>query len=388
MRFICSFSSGVGWIDHGYRELHSLPQVRDVKRDQGRIYFSYDGDLMALQRIRSCERLSLIVCRGTAEDFKSGVKDYIERNISFREAMDVWMSLMKREPRDFRVSVKKKAHPDLRSSELTTFIADLFLTALGPVKVNVLRGHFDCEVWLHLNEVELTVSLTLFRQPQSGPQNFHFQGLSQTVSWALCMTADIQDGEVILDPMCGAGIICLEGALTWPKAAFIGMDSCSVQLEKFATNISNQALSKVHILQGDVRRIPLESNCVHAVICDLPYGKQFGSVEENQSLYPVAVSEMSRVLKHDGRVVLLTSLEMRDLLVNALVAHNIRVTTLRPVNLGFLEAVIITGTKSPSPDASGEYATRLAWESANGRMTWNSHKLRRRPPLTRACREK
>ena len=47
--------------------------------------------------------------------------------------------------------------------------------------------------------------------------------------------------------------------------------------------------------------------CVDVVLCDLPFGRQFGSLEENQSLYPAVLRELRRVTKPSGRALLLSS---------------------------------------------------------------------------------
>ena len=39
----------------------------------------------------------------------------------------------------------------------------------------------------------------------------------------------------------------------------------------------------------------------------MPFGKQFGSLQTNETVYPRVLAEMARVLRCDGRAVILTS---------------------------------------------------------------------------------
>lgn len=128
---------------------------------------------------------------------------------------------------------------------------------------------------------------------------------------------------------------------------------------------------------------------VDIVLCDLPYGRQFGSIEDNQTLYPEFTKFLAKILRRpNGRFVLLTSMENLHLLIQCLLEDGLHVTELRRLTLGFLAAVIVVGEVSREIAADvvvvPELSDRLSWEGARGRLDWESEKLDMRDILAPA----
>ena len=126
------------------------------------------------------------------------------------------------------------------------------------------------------------------------------------------------------------------------------------------------------------------------VLCDLPFGKQWGCVEQNLDLYPRFACFLERVLSLEGRFVLLTSLDQADFLSRCLVEvdqHEQRqaliISERRSVSLGFLEACIVVGRRGTSSTPGGvpPLQTRLSWENRGGRAGWSQDRLAQRPAL-------
>ena len=61
---------------------------------------------------------------------------------------------------------------------------------------------------IHLNDDHVMVCLPLLER--AGQAQFLLPGLSQPVAWAMARTVEPTAGEVVLDAMCGSGIVLLE----------------------------------------------------------------------------------------------------------------------------------------------------------------------------------
>eukprot|EP00930_Biecheleria_cincta_P007520 TRINITY_DN108749_c0_g1_i1.p1 TRINITY_DN108749_c0_g1~~TRINITY_DN108749_c0_g1_i1.p1 ORF type:complete len:246 (-),score=44.25 TRINITY_DN108749_c0_g1_i1:60-734(-) len=200
----------------------------------------------------------------------------------------------------------------------------------------------------------------------------------------MAKTLAITPGEVVVDPMCGAGIILLEAALHWPMALYMGFDRNPRQLRRAAENglVSGSA---VRWALADASRLPLAPGSVDAVACDLPFGHLHGSKAENETLYARAISECQRVLKRcTGRAVFLTSLENLKALGNALNSSPAawEVTCVKHRPLGDIMAAVILAIPRNVPAEGAATVSlqsseklKLPWESAMAGATWSDLRL-------------
>ena len=169
-------------------------------------------------------------------------------------------------------------------------------------------------------------------------------GLKPAECWALAKSLDIRRGHLILDAMCGSGSVLLEAALFWPHARYVGLDREPTQVERAQANAQRVRSAVTDFRQADVSEpggIPLAAGACDGIICDLPFGKQYGSVEGNQLLYPRVLAELARVLTRlpHGVMVLLT-----DSANLALLCQSIRDVT---------DAASLPDSSSPSNDRWG-----------------------------------
>eukprot|EP00929_Paragymnodinium_shiwhaense_P098196 TRINITY_DN59719_c0_g2_i1.p1 TRINITY_DN59719_c0_g2~~TRINITY_DN59719_c0_g2_i1.p1 ORF type:complete len:313 (+),score=38.33 TRINITY_DN59719_c0_g2_i1:37-939(+) len=114
--------------------------------------------------------------------------------------------------------------------------------------------------------------------------------------------------------MAGKACVLLESAVYWPGCVYLGSDIDSGQLADAAENLAYARdrgvlrAGAVEILRCTCGRLPLAAESVDVVLCDLPYGRQYGSEEANRALYAAALKEVSRVLRSTcGRAVLITT---------------------------------------------------------------------------------
>ncbi len=130
--------------------------------------------------------------------------------------------------------------------------------------------------------------------------------LKPTVAAAMIRLGAFPPGEQIVDPLCGAGTIPIEAAL-------MGLDAMGGDLEPAALDAArlNRAAAGVDVPleTWDAQAIPLDTRSVDGVVCNLPWGRQVVVDDEIESFYGEALAEMARIVRPDGRLVLLTGLQ-------------------------------------------------------------------------------
>jgi predicted RNA methylase len=125
------------------------------------------------------------------------------------------------------------------------------------------------------------------------------------VAAIMCRLAKIQPGDLVLDPMCGAGtLLVVAGAGYEPRLA-VGTDVDPVAVKAATANVAARGVPAL-ILRADARHLPLPADSVDRVVSNLPFGKRVGSHDENVRLYPAMLRELTRVLTRQGRAALLT----------------------------------------------------------------------------------
>ncbi|CAE8718716.1 unnamed protein product [Polarella glacialis] len=116
--------------------------------------------------------------------------------------------------------------------------------------------------------------------------------------------------------MAGKGVVLLEAAVYWPACRYLATEADPEQLAKARENLCYAASrgvlphgsASMELLRSDCGHLPLPGGCVDVVLCDLPWGRQYGSEVGNADLYPSLLAELARVLRPGtGRAVLVTS---------------------------------------------------------------------------------
>eukprot|EP00445_Apocalathium_hangoei_P079380 CAMPEP_0204193270 /NCGR_PEP_ID=MMETSP0361-20130328/61530_1 /ASSEMBLY_ACC=CAM_ASM_000343 /TAXON_ID=268821 /ORGANISM="Scrippsiella Hangoei, Strain SHTV-5" /LENGTH=400 /DNA_ID=CAMNT_0051154453 /DNA_START=26 /DNA_END=1225 /DNA_ORIENTATION=- len=140
-------------------------------------------------------------------------------------------------------------------------------------------------------------------------------GLHPSVAWAMGEVARLKPTEVVLDPCAGVAALLLELAKHWPRGRYVGLELDGEVASKGHANImASRSGDRVKLELGDATAMSIPDASVDVVLSDLPFGRQHGTVEGNAELYPRLLKEAARVLRPDGRAVLLTGEESSHLL--------------------------------------------------------------------------
>ena len=85
------------------------------------------------------------------------------------------------------------------------------------------------------------------------------------------------------------------------------LNGCVLPYREAAQNVAHAggaAASQISLLQADATRLPLHSNTIDAILCDMPFGRRHvahscgrAQAASQHELYPMLLAEFHRVLK-------------------------------------------------------------------------------------------
>ncbi len=114
------------------------------------------------------------------------------------------------------------------------------------------------------------------------------------------------DDDTILDPVCGSGTLLAEAAGYAPGARLLGADQDLQAVKTARRNLKSFGAAEID--HADARALDLPEGSVSLVLANLPFGKQYGDVAENRTLYAEVLGEVRRVAAPKGfRAALLAS---------------------------------------------------------------------------------
>jgi len=273
----------------------------------GKIVFGYKGDIKNLREIRSVKEIYLFLTsfRKEKEEFS---KKLDKINLSslfslFGKEKNFSFFLNLRELKDFtqqsELSLALKQW--LSKKTLWTSLSQGYNVEfkIFPVGKNLFL------VLKLVDFLNFTREWRKFLMPAS---------LDPTLAYLMCILSGVSKNDIFLDPTCGSGTIVIERSFAGPCDRIIGSDIDKKVIEHAKKNIK-LANKKIEIYNWDAKNIPLEKKSVTKIVANLPYGRRIGSHRSNLELYSLFIKELNRIMKEDGRAVLLT--QEKNLLIDS-----------------------------------------------------------------------
>jgi tRNA G10 N-methylase Trm11 len=196
----------------------------------------------------------------------------------------------------------------------------------------------------------------------SGHHTSGITRLRPTNAQLLLELADIQLGDIVLDPCAGIGTIPLNA--TTKKGVGLGGDLLMAPNDSGGSEARVASLEymrqfgrshpSTNICAWDTGSLPIRSSSIDVIVSDLPFGKQCLSSSKLYMLLPLWLGEFARVLRPSGRIVLLCGafgavVECMQDINQTGKNENWIITATFPVNIGGILAWVVMAQRTSTP---------------------------------------
>ncbi|MGO8951183.1 MAG: THUMP domain-containing class I SAM-dependent methyltransferase [Ktedonobacterales bacterium] len=289
-----------------------MPDAELLKFARGIVLFRTSAPVGELQRLRTTEDVFVLLRHvthlGPGRDAVRVLHSATLQSDVAR-ALALWrVARHSTTPRTWRVVSQKRGEHEFRRVDAGEAVADALRRAL-PRSLRWMEDNTDLEFWLWISGSEALIGLRLSdatMRHRRYQQEHLPASLRPTVAAAMGWLSMPTSTDRVLDSLCGTATLLIERAKLLGYEQLIGGD---IRPEEVAVARRNALAAGVNIsLQvWDARALPLDAASVTRIITNLPFGKQIGTPEANEHLYPALVKEFGRVLAAGGVLVALTS---------------------------------------------------------------------------------
>lgn len=291
-------------------EISARAEVKKTSR--GVVVFRVDEIDRTLLRLRTTEDVFVLAWGTDSLTYRAADLESIEKwtaKVDWQQLLRLHHSVRPRpsgKPTYRLVTQMEGKHGYLRrdaGKALARGLAGVFPESWRPAEENA-----SIEVWLTIDQATAVCGIRLSDATMRHRTYKHEHqpaSLRPTVAAAMVHLAAARGGQILLDPMCGAGTILAEQLARDSRVLVMGGDIERSAVRMTASNLTK--LGEPLLVWWDARHLPLEAGSVDHVVSNPPFGKQMSSPAQIGPLYRALVREFDRVLRPGGQAVLLVS---------------------------------------------------------------------------------
>lgn len=288
-----------------------------AKDQNGIVVFDYSGPPEKLLGLRTTEDVFLqAISMERVSRGRQDLKEFsalIQKSESFGRAANALLRYRKfSQPPTYRVISRKYGQHQYRRKDLETAVLR-GMQARYP-RWTPVSDNSQIEIWANLLGSHLLIGLRLSDRTMRHRHKKKVElpaSLRPSIAAAMVFLTQPEAGDVFMDPMCGSGTVLLERHYFGPSKEILGGDLGQERVNACRQNMpktkKDRQKGKISVRQWDARHLPLDEGTVDKVASNLPFGKQLGSPQELEELYNAVFSELQRVVKPGGRIVLFSS---------------------------------------------------------------------------------
>ncbi len=304
----------IAWLEvHQRFPRAALKEYLFAKERNGILVFVYDSEPESLLALRTTEDVFVLALSTEITSRARGALQEVTRAIEtdplFEQALQLFRKWRKPGLRPtYRVVTRMEGQHQFRRVDVEQAVMRGLARRLGDAW-RFVEEEADLEIWANLLGGRLLCGLRLSDRTMRHReyQVAHLPAsLRPSVAAAMVFLTAPEARDVFLDPMCGSGTLLAERMLFGKYEQVLGGDIAGRHVEIARQNLEGLGTGW-RVSRWDARKLPLASASVDAVATNPPFGKQIGSQQDVERLYPAVVAELARVLKPEGRAVILSS---------------------------------------------------------------------------------
>lgn len=275
-----------------------------------KVIFFFDGDCNEILNLRSVEDVFYFL--GEIENVghsKDSLNDLTDRicKLNFHKALDIISNIREANVHEFSISSSSVGKRNYSYIEVKENLSEKLKNILKLKYDNEKHEAFDIRIFIEHDTA--LVGVRLGKKPLHR-RNYKIETTKATlqadIAYVMSALAEITTHDIVLDPMCGSGTILIESSTFSPKSILGGdINSEAVNIAQKNIRAFNSNLD-VEVKEWDANNLPLGDSSVDKIICNLPFGKQI-KVSSISDFYLKIIAEFYRLIKNDGKIILLTS---------------------------------------------------------------------------------
>ena len=274
-----------------------IPEKNTLYFERGKVFFRSDFGLDDLLKLRCADNIYRVLNRFRIGQHKKDLSNF-HKNISQTDDHDLFGDTGNKR---IIVSASRSGRHTYSRYDLSDTAMEALLATnqfeMGDEKNHDFAFRIDVKDEICLFSVQLTPAEFRFRR-----ENFYSSkgGIRPSVAHCLVRVSEPKNHDVFYDPFCGAGTIVHERSSYKYKKIFAS------DIDPEILDIARQNLGNGIILfQADAVCTKIKNNSIDTVVTNMPWGRQI-QVADLPELYYCFIKELKRILKENGKAVILT----------------------------------------------------------------------------------
>lgn len=306
-----------------------------IKLERGKILFKTKRNINELLKLRCADNIYCVICELPVGHQKKNLAQY---------AIDIsqikWtriLSAFNSSNKNVSVSASRKGKSTFSRFDIETVTKTVLINA-GYSIVDRYSSGLNMRVDFFNNSCRISIKLTNAEFRFRGNTHIHTKGcIRPTVASGLIRISKPSKNDVFYDPFCGSGTIINERE-KYPSKRILASD---IDEEKVNTTKENcDGIAK--IFKCDALNTISKSESIDVIVTNPPWNRQI-IVDDIVQFYIKFIAEAKRILKNNGKIILLT--DCYDEVLKAVKQNSMNCEVLYELSLHGLRPKIFKITK-------------------------------------------